>query len=102
MLTSVVTEEFAICLAQDAIYCDLCDNPAVRFSNACQTNLCLDCVIRHRDEFESLSHDIVPFKSYCNRNENIIPVKDFRYTVSNAVRYTVNNVVRFGKSDELD
>ena len=66
VLTSVVTEEFAMdtpnFLAQDAISSDLCDNPAVRFCNACQTNFFLDCVIRHRDEFESLSHYIVLLK----------------------------------------
>ena len=55
-------------LAQDAVFCDLCDNPAVRFCNPCQTNLCLDCVIRHRDEFESLFHDIVPLKNKVTAN----------------------------------
>lgn len=48
--------------AQDVIICDLCDNPAIRFCNSCQTNLCLDCVGTHLNEFGSLSHDIVSFQ----------------------------------------
>ncbi|XP_078341430.1 uncharacterized protein LOC144617500 isoform X2 [Crassostrea virginica] len=48
--------------AQDVIICNLCENPALRFCNSCQTDLCLDCVGKHLHEFESLSHDIVPFQ----------------------------------------
>nr|XP_022297008.1 tripartite motif-containing protein 3-like [Crassostrea virginica] len=48
--------------AQDVIICNLCENSALRFCNSCQTDLCLDCVGKHLHEFESLSHDIVPFQ----------------------------------------
>ena len=48
--------------AQDVIICNLCENPALRFCNSCQTDLCLNCVGKHLHEFESLSHDIVPFQ----------------------------------------
>ena len=48
--------------AQDVILCNLCVEPAIRFCNSCQTNLCFDCVGKHLYEFESLSHDIVPFQ----------------------------------------
>nr|XP_022298491.1 E3 ubiquitin-protein ligase Trim36-like [Crassostrea virginica] len=48
--------------AQDVIICNLCDKPATRFCNSCQTDLCLDCVGKHLHEFESLSHDIVSFQ----------------------------------------
>ncbi|XP_078341204.1 uncharacterized protein LOC111106380 [Crassostrea virginica] len=48
--------------AQDVIICNLCENSALRFCNSCQTDLCLNCVGKHLHEFESLSHDIVPFQ----------------------------------------
>ncbi|XP_022304365.2 uncharacterized protein LOC111111593 [Crassostrea virginica] len=62
--------------AQDAITCDLCDKAAqqfcnscqvslcetcIQFCNSCQVNLCETCIKKHRDEFKSLPHDIVPF-----------------------------------------
>ena len=62
--------------AQDVITCDLCDKAAQQFCNSCQVsfcetciqlcnscqvNLCETCVKKHRDEFKSLPHDIVPF-----------------------------------------
>nr|XP_022312067.1 uncharacterized protein LOC111117297 [Crassostrea virginica] len=47
--------------AQDVITCDLCDKPTQQFCNSCQVNLCDACVKKHRDEFKSLIHEIVPF-----------------------------------------
>ena len=47
--------------AQDIITCDLCDKAAQQFCNSCQISLCETCVKKHRDEFKSLPHDIVPF-----------------------------------------
>nr|XP_022310924.1 tripartite motif-containing protein 2-like [Crassostrea virginica] len=47
--------------AQDVITCDLCDKPTHQFCNNCQVNLCETCVKKHRDEFKSLMHEIVPF-----------------------------------------
>ena len=47
--------------AQDVITCDLCDKPTQQFCNSCQVNLCETCVKKHRDEFKSLIHEIVPF-----------------------------------------
>nr|XP_022311589.1 uncharacterized protein LOC111116857 [Crassostrea virginica] len=47
--------------AQDVITCDLCDKPTQQFCNSCQANLCDKCVKKHRDEFKSLIHEIVPF-----------------------------------------
>nr|XP_022312181.1 uncharacterized protein LOC111117373 [Crassostrea virginica] len=36
-------------------------NPTQQFCNNCQVNLCETCVKKHRDEFKSLMHEIVPF-----------------------------------------
>nr|XP_022312777.1 E3 ubiquitin-protein ligase TRIM36-like [Crassostrea virginica] len=47
--------------ARDVITCDLCDKPTQQFCNSCQVSLCDNCVKKHRDEFESLIHEIVPF-----------------------------------------
>ena len=47
--------------AQDVIACDLCDKPTQQFCNSCQANLSDNCVNKHRDQFNSLSHDIVSF-----------------------------------------
>ena len=47
--------------AQDVITCDVCDKAAQQFCNSCQVSLCETCVKKHRDEFKSLLHDIVPF-----------------------------------------
>ena len=62
--------------SQDVITCDLCDKAAqqfcnscqvsfcetcIQFCNSCQVNLCETCIKKHRDEFKSLPHDIVPF-----------------------------------------
>ena len=47
--------------AQDVVLCELCSKPALKFCNSCQINLCKPCVRKHRDEFKSLSHEIVPF-----------------------------------------
>ncbi|XP_022304288.2 uncharacterized protein LOC111111540 [Crassostrea virginica] len=46
---------------QDSVTCDLCDNPTQQFCNSCQVSLCDTCVKKHREDFSSLSHDIVPF-----------------------------------------
>ncbi|XP_078330155.1 uncharacterized protein LOC144624374 [Crassostrea virginica] len=48
-------------LAQDVITCDLCDKAAQQFCNSCQVNLCETCVKKHRNEFKTLVHEIVPF-----------------------------------------
>ena len=47
--------------AQDVILCDLCDKPTQQFCNSCQVSLCDTCVKRHREQFKSLIHEIVPF-----------------------------------------
>ncbi|XP_078330865.1 uncharacterized protein LOC144624772 [Crassostrea virginica] len=47
--------------AQDVIICDLCDKPTQQFCNSCQVSLCDTCIKKHRDEFKSLIHEIVPF-----------------------------------------
>ena len=47
--------------AQEVITCDLCGKPTQQFCNSCQVNLCEICVKKHRDEFKSLIHEIVPF-----------------------------------------
>ena len=47
--------------AQDVITCDLCDKAAQQFCNSCQVNLCETCIKKHRDEFKTLIHEIVPF-----------------------------------------
>lgn len=49
--------------AQEVIICDLCDNPTQQFCNSCQINLCVECVHKHLDKLQSLSHDIV-----CSKN----------------------------------
>ena len=46
--------------AQDVITCDICKQPAKLFCNSCQDCLCDDCVRKHKSEFQSLSHDIIP------------------------------------------
>lgn len=46
--------------AQDVVTCDICKQSAKHFCNSCQDSLCNDCIIKHKSEFESLSHDIVP------------------------------------------
>ena len=46
---------------QDVLTCDLCSTPIQQFCNCCQVCLCESCVKRHRDEFKSLIHEIVPF-----------------------------------------
>nr|XP_022306312.1 tripartite motif-containing protein 2-like [Crassostrea virginica] len=47
--------------AQDVILCDLCDKPTQQFCNSCQVSLCDTCVKKHREQFKSLIHEIVPF-----------------------------------------
>nr|XP_022312010.1 uncharacterized protein LOC111117232 [Crassostrea virginica] len=47
--------------AQDVITCDLCDKPTQQFCNSCQVNLCETCIKKHREEFGSLIHEVVPF-----------------------------------------
>nr|XP_022293307.1 uncharacterized protein LOC111103949 isoform X1 [Crassostrea virginica] len=49
--------------AQEVLTCDLCDNPIQQFCNNCQVNLCVECVSKHVDKFQSLSHDIVHFRN---------------------------------------
>ena len=41
--------------------CDLCDKSTHDFCNSCQVSLCEKCVKKHRVDFQSLIHDIVPF-----------------------------------------
>lgn len=48
--------------AQSVSTCDLCDNSSKQFCNSCQVRLCDDCISRHKEEFLSLSHDIVPLR----------------------------------------
>ena len=52
--------EYAYSRAQDVIKCDICKQPAKLFCNSCQDCLCDDCVSKHKSEFWSLSHGIVP------------------------------------------
>ncbi|XP_022304276.2 uncharacterized protein LOC111111534 isoform X3 [Crassostrea virginica] len=47
--------------AHDVVTCDLCDKSTKQFCNSCQVSLCETCVEEHRDEFKSLSHEIVYF-----------------------------------------
>ena len=47
--------------AEDVITCYLCDNSSKHFCNSCQVSLCETCVKKHRDEFKSLSNEIVNF-----------------------------------------
>ena len=54
---------------QELIICYHCENPALRFCNNCQCNLCNDCLTKHVNELDSLSHDIVPFK---NKNYQLV------------------------------
>ena len=49
--------------AQEVFICNLCSNPSLRFCNDCQVDLCLDCVNKHVSKWDSLSHDIVPYKN---------------------------------------
>lgn len=49
--------------AQDVIICDLCDKPTQQFCNSCQINLCVDCVHKHVDKLQPLSHEIVSSKN---------------------------------------
>lgn len=48
---------------QDINECHLCGKSSIEFCNSCQLNLCVNCVSKHVDKFQSLSHDIVPFKN---------------------------------------
>lgn len=50
-------------LAQDVIICDLCDKPTQQFCNSCQVNLCVECVHKHVDKLQPLSHEIVSSKN---------------------------------------
>lgn len=49
--------------AQEVIICDLCDKPTQQFCNSCQINLCVECVHKHVDKLQPLSHEIV-----CSKN----------------------------------
>lgn len=51
--------------AQEVIICDLCDKPTQQFCNSCQINLCVECVHKHVDKLQPLSHEIV-----CSKNRN--------------------------------
>ncbi|XP_061186407.1 uncharacterized protein LOC133194471 [Saccostrea echinata] len=55
--------------AQHVITCDLCDKPTQQFCNNCQVNLCVDCVSKHVDKQQFLTHDIVP---YTKRNIQLV------------------------------
>ncbi|XP_078330467.1 uncharacterized protein LOC144624507 [Crassostrea virginica] len=86
---------------QDVITCDLCNKPTQQFCNSCQVSLCDTCVKKHRDEFKSLLHDIVPFldrkiqivfhecQEHCGQRSNmdkgkelIIEIGGYRATMS--------------------
>lgn len=58
--------------AQEVIICDLCEKAAHRYCNNCQVNLSLDCIIKHIDQLDSLSHDIVPFQN--RKLQLVLPV----------------------------
>ena len=47
--------------AQNVVLCDLCDKSTHQFCNSCQVSLCETCLKQHREDFQSLIHDIVPF-----------------------------------------
>lgn len=50
--------------------CDLCDNPATRFCNSCQTSLSLDCVGKHLHELiVPISHLL--FSSFPTQRDTI-------------------------------
>lgn len=51
--------------AQEVIICDLCDKRTQQFCNSCQINLCVECVHKHVDKLQPLSHEIV-----CSKNRN--------------------------------
>ncbi|XP_061186400.1 uncharacterized protein LOC133194463 [Saccostrea echinata] len=48
---------------QVVITCDLCAKPTQQFCKNCQVSLCVDCVSKHVDKHQSLTHDILPFKN---------------------------------------
>ena len=48
--------------ALDILTRDLCETSTQQFCNSCQVSLCNICVKKHKDEFKSLSHDIVNFE----------------------------------------
>nr|XP_022312099.1 uncharacterized protein LOC111117325 isoform X2 [Crassostrea virginica] len=66
--------------AQDVIICDLCDKPTQQFCNSCQVNLCETCVKKHRDEFKSLIHEIVPFLGELMDKVRVIATIPTNYT----------------------
>lgn len=46
---------------QDFISCELCEKLTQKFCNSCQVSLCENCVSKHIDMLQSVTHDIVPF-----------------------------------------
>lgn len=61
--------------AQEVIMCDLCEKPAKQFCNSCQINLCVECIQKHIDKLQSLSHDIVHLKN--RKTELMLPECNF-------------------------
>lgn len=61
----------ATSLAQKNVLCIVCKNPALRFCNNCQVDLCLECVSTHVEQIKSLSHNIAPSKD--KKTQLVIP-----------------------------
>lgn len=49
--------------AQEVQSCDLCDSPIQQFCNNCQVNSRVECLSKHVDKFQTLSHDKVHFRN---------------------------------------
>lgn len=55
--------------ALELITCNYCENPALRFCDDCQVELCVDCVSKHIDQYGTLSHEIVRF---IDKNDQLV------------------------------
>ncbi|XP_061186764.1 uncharacterized protein LOC133194879 [Saccostrea echinata] len=62
--------------AHEVIKCNLCDKATQQFCNNCQVSLCVNCINKHVDNFNSLTHEIVPFKN--RKNQIVFPECDFQ------------------------
>ena len=49
--------------AQEILLCYLCKKPASRCCNNCQVDICLNCINKHAEELDSLSHEIASYKN---------------------------------------